>query len=102
MAAIRALKLAGVEELSLGINPEAVVGTEDLAELLRGFAVKGGDFRQARAESGDGGLATRLGGKPDACGKSRFGRSLTVAGRCGGNQECDGYGDASDAFGRHG
>jgi hypothetical protein len=25
-----------------------------------------------------------------------------VAGRCGGNQECDGYGDASDAFGRHG
>ncbi|MEY3898043.1 MAG: hypothetical protein RLZZ214_3564, partial [Verrucomicrobiota bacterium] len=67
------VRLAGVAEPSLGIHPQGIVGLENLAELLRGFPMKRGDFRQARAESGDGGLATYLLRKTNVCGKSRFG-----------------------------
>jgi hypothetical protein len=55
------VRLAGVAEPPLGIHPQGIVGLENIAELLRGFPVK----------SGERGLATRLGGKPDALGEIR-------------------------------
>ena len=45
MIAILACEFAGVEEFALWIDPEGGIGTENIAELLRGFAVKRGDFR---------------------------------------------------------
>ena len=76
------VRLAGVAEPSLGIHPQGIVGLENLAELLRGFPVK----------SGERGLATRLGGKPDACGKSGLVRFPAA-----GNQrrQCEQRGDVS-------
>ena len=88
--AIHAFEFAGVEEFSLGIDPEGMIGAEKFAELLWRYGMKGGDFRQALSERCDGCLAPRFCRELDARGESRLGCLPALAGQCGGQQQDDG------------
>lgn len=80
------VRLAGVAEPALGVDLEAMVGSEQRAEFLWGLAIMGGHLRQPVAQCHNGGLTPRRGGDSDTGWEFRAGRFLTWGGRQGASE----------------